>query len=61
MHLSARLRTLAAYTRGNYMPKSDLTDRFVAAVRAKSKTEYFDARTTGLGLRVSPSGVKGGP
>lgn len=40
------------------MPKIDLTDRFVAAVRAKSKTEYFDARTTGLGLRVSPSGVK---
>ena len=40
------------------MPKIDLTDRFVAVVRAKSKTEYFDARTTGLGLRVSPSGVK---
>ena len=40
------------------MPKIDLTDRLVATVKASAKTDYFDAKTTGLGLRVSPSGVK---
>ena len=40
------------------MPKIDLTDRFVATIKASAKTDYFDAKTTGLGLRVSPSGVK---
>ena len=40
------------------MPKINLTDRFVATANAKAKTDYFDSKTTGLGLRVSPSGVK---
>ena len=40
------------------MPKINLTDRFVATAKAKAKTDYFDSKTTGLGLRVSPSGVK---
>ena len=40
------------------MPKIDLTDRFVATVKTRAKTDYFDAKTTGLNLRVSPSGVK---
>ena len=37
------------------MPKVNLTDRFVARVTATAKTDYFDSKTTGLGLRVSPS------
>jgi integrase len=40
------------------MPKINLTDRFVATAKASAKTDYFDSKTTGLGLRVSPSGVK---
>jgi integrase len=40
------------------MPKISLTDRFVATVKASAKTDYFDSKTTSLGLRVSPSGVK---
>jgi hypothetical protein len=30
----------------------------VATVKATAKADYFDSKTTGLGLRVSPSGVK---
>ena len=40
------------------MPRLDLTDRFVAAIKTKKLEDYFDAKTTGLGLRVSPTGVK---
>jgi integrase len=40
------------------MPKLDLTDRFVATIKTKTVADYFDAKTTGLGLRVSPTGVK---
>jgi integrase len=40
------------------MPKVDLTDRFCATIKAKANTDYFDAKTTGLGLRVTPTGVK---
>ena len=40
------------------MPKLDLTDRFCATVKTQRIEDYFDAKTTGLGLRVSPSGGK---
>jgi integrase len=40
------------------MPKVDLTDRFCATIKTKANTDYFDAKTTGLGLRVTPTGVK---
>jgi integrase len=40
------------------MPKLDLTDRFISTIKTKSIADYFDAKTVGLGLRVSPSGVK---
>jgi integrase len=36
------------------MPKLALTDRFVANVKAASQTDYFDEKTKGLSLRVSP-------
>jgi integrase len=32
-----------------------LTDRFVAAAKADTRTEFFDSRVTGLALRVSPT------
>jgi len=32
-----------------------LTDRFVATTKAKGRTEFFDAKTKGLSLRVSPT------
>jgi hypothetical protein len=38
------------------MPKLDLTDRFCATIKTQRIEDYFDAKTTGLGLRVSPSG-----
>ena len=40
------------------MPRLDLTDRFCATIKTKKLVDYFDAKTTGLGLRVSPTGVK---
>jgi hypothetical protein len=40
------------------MPRLDLTDRFCATIKTKKLTDYFDSRTIGLGLRVSPTGVK---
>lgn len=40
------------------MPKKALTDRFVAGVRVKARTNYFDTKTRGLALRVTPSGAK---
>jgi integrase len=36
------------------MPKLALTDRFVANVKASEQTDYFDEKTKGLSLRVSP-------
>jgi integrase len=32
-----------------------LTDRFVAGAKAKGRAEFFDAKTKGLSLRVSPT------
>src|SRR5262245_22135395 len=44
---------------GNKMPKVDLTDRVIATVKVADKAEnFFDSRTTGLNLRVAPTGVK---
>jgi len=40
------------------MPRAKLTDRFVASARAVSRTVFFDTKTRGLGLRVTPAGVK---
>jgi integrase len=40
------------------MPKLDLTDRFCSTIKTDRNEDYFDAKTTGLGLRVSASGVK---
>ena len=36
------------------MPRVALTDRFVASVKATSQTDYFDDKTKGLSIRVSP-------
>jgi hypothetical protein len=38
------------------VPRVKLTDRFVAGVRADGRTDYFDAVTTGLVLRVAAGG-----
>ena len=41
------------------MPRLSLTDRFVAGAKSKTpQTDFFDAKTLGLVLRVSASGVK---
>ena len=40
------------------MPRLDLTDRFCATIKTKKLVDYFDAKSTGLGLRVSPTGTK---
>jgi integrase len=42
------------------MPRVSLTDRFVAGVKSKDQTDYFDDRasTRGLALRVSKGGRK---
>jgi hypothetical protein len=38
------------------VPRVKLTDRFVAGVKADGRTDYFDAVTTGLVLRVAAGG-----
>jgi integrase len=40
------------------MPQKSLTDRFVASVHATSRANYFDTKSRGLALRVTPNGVK---
>ena len=40
------------------MPTVNLTDRFVASARSKSRVVYFDRKTRGLALRVTPAGAK---
>jgi integrase len=40
------------------MPRVNLTDRFVASTRGKVRVAYFDTKTRGLALRVTPAGAK---
>jgi integrase len=41
------------------VPSKTLTDRFVAGpIRVETRTNYFDAKVTGLCLRVTPTGGK---
>jgi integrase len=40
------------------MPRVNLTDRFVASTRGKARVAYFDTKTRGLALRVTPAGAK---
>ena len=40
------------------MPRKNLTDRFVAAARATERATFFDTKTRGLVLRVTPNGAK---
>lgn len=40
------------------MPTMNLTDRFVASARSTSRVVYFDTKTRGLALRVTPAGAK---
>jgi integrase len=41
------------------MARVSLTDRFVATIKAKKvHSDFFDSKTAGLGLRVSPAGHK---
>src|SRR3954452_25221020 len=40
------------------MPRTALTDGFVAAVRPPARVVYFDSKAKGLALRVTPAGVK---
>ena len=40
------------------MAKVALTNRFVETIKAKVPSDYFDSKTPGLGLRVSPAGHK---
>src|SRR3954451_6218489 len=40
------------------MPTVSLTDRFVASARSTSRVVYFDTKTRGLALRVTPAGAK---
>ncbi len=40
------------------MPTVNFTDRFVASARSTSRVVYFDTKTRGLALRVTPAGAK---
>jgi len=40
------------------MPKKILTASFVSTVKVDTRTEFYDSSTSGLGLRVSPTGKK---
>jgi integrase len=40
------------------LAKVTLSSRFVETIKAKKPADYFDAKTPGLGLRVSPAGHK---
>jgi len=40
------------------MPRTSLTDRFIASRRPKTRVVYFDTKARGLALRVTPNGVK---
>ena len=40
------------------MPRANLTDRFVSSARSTTRLVYFDTKTRGLALRVTPAGAK---
>src|SRR5262245_35423016 len=41
------------------MPKVELSDRFISSLKPQEiAADFFDAKTTGLNLRVTPTGVK---
>jgi integrase len=40
------------------MPTKALTDRFVAGAKSATRITYFDSKTRGLALRLTPGGVK---
>ena len=40
------------------MPRLALTDRFISGVRPARRVNYFDAKTRGLVLRTTPTGIK---
>src|SRR5947209_19860129 len=40
------------------MPRLNLTDRFVASARTTTRIAYFDTKTRGLALRITPTGTK---
>ena len=40
------------------MPRVSLTDRRVASAKSASRIAYFDTKTRGLALRVTPAGAK---
>jgi integrase len=57
LHPGACSRThLGTEIGGWVVPRVKLTDRFVAGVKADGRTDYFDAVTTGLVLRVAAGG-----
>ena len=44
------------------MPTVELTDRFCDRTKPTDKrVDYFDSKTTGLMLRISPTGVRSSP
>jgi integrase len=40
------------------MPRAGLTDRLVASLHPAGRVTYFDSKTRGLALRVTPNGIK---
>src|SRR4051794_10278125 len=40
------------------MPRTNLTDRFVAGLRPSRRVVHFDVKAKGLALRVTPGQVK---
>jgi integrase len=40
------------------MPRAALTDRLVASLHPAGRVTYFDSKTRGLALRVTPNGIK---
>lgn len=40
------------------MPRAKLTDRLIASLRSSTRAVFFDSKTRGLALRVTPNGAK---